>query len=100
MSTATQIVITHEHMDHIGGLTTHADLARVLPKAKLTREQLSEPERSLPARFPERALDGYQPLVYEQYHAIAPGVVLIKAPGHTPGSQMCTCRLRAAPSCC
>lgn len=88
MSTATQIVITHEHMDHIGGLIAHSDLKAVLPKARLTREQLSEPERSLPAKFPEHALDGYQPLVYDQYQAIAPGVVLIKAPGHTPGSQM------------
>jgi glyoxylase-like metal-dependent hydrolase (beta-lactamase superfamily II) len=88
MSTAAQIVITHEHMDHIGGLTAHRDLKALLPKARLTREQLSEPERSLPAKFPEHALDGYQPLVYDQYQAIAPGVVLIKAPGHTPGSQM------------
>jgi len=88
MSTAAQIVITHEHMDHIGGLIAHSDLKAVLPKARLTREQLAEPERSLPAKFPEHALDGYQPLVYDQYQAIAPGVVLIKAPGHTPGSQM------------
>jgi glyoxylase-like metal-dependent hydrolase (beta-lactamase superfamily II) len=88
MSTATQIVITHEHMDHIGGLTAHADLATILPKTKLTREQLLEPERSAPAKFPEHVLDGYQPLVYDQYHAIASGVVLIKAPGHTPGSQI------------
>lgn len=88
MSSATQIVITHEHMDHIGGLTAHPDLATVLPKTKLTLEQLSEPRRSDPAKFPEHALDGYQPLVYDHYHALAPGVVLIKAPGHTPGSQM------------
>ena len=88
MSTAAQIVITHEHMDHIGGLTAHSDLKAVLPGTRLTREQLSEPERSLPAKFPEHALDGYQPLVYDQYQAIAPGVVLIKAPGHTPGSQI------------
>jgi glyoxylase-like metal-dependent hydrolase (beta-lactamase superfamily II) len=88
MSTAVQIVITHEHMDHIGGLTAHTDLKTVLPKARLTREQLLEPQRSLPAKFPEHALDGYQPLVYEHYQAIAPGVVLIKAPGHTPGSQI------------
>lgn len=88
MSTAAQIVITHEHMDHIGGLTAHSDLKAVLPGTRLTREQLSEPERSLPAKFPEHALDGYQPLVYDQYQAIAPGVVLIRAPGHTPGSQI------------
>jgi glyoxylase-like metal-dependent hydrolase (beta-lactamase superfamily II) len=88
MVAARQIVITHEHMDHVGGLAAHPDLKAVLPKARLTREQLSDPDRSLPAEFPAGALDGYQPLVYEQYHAIAPGVVLIKAAGHTPGSQM------------
>ena len=88
MSTAAQIVITHEHMDHIGGLTTHTDLPNVLPKARLTREQLAHPQRSLPAKFPDHALDGYQPLVYDHYHALAPGVVLIKAPGHSPGSQI------------
>jgi glyoxylase-like metal-dependent hydrolase (beta-lactamase superfamily II) len=88
MAAASQIVITHEHMDHIGGLTAHPALANVLPKTRLTQEQLAHPEFSLPAKFPDHALDGYQPLVYEQYHALAPGVVLIKAPGHTPGSQM------------
>lgn len=88
ISNAAQIVITHEHMDHIGGLTARSDLATVLPRTRLTKEQLSHPERSLPAKFPEHALDGYQPLVYDQYYALAPGVVLIKAAGHSPGSQM------------
>lgn len=88
MAKATQIVITHEHMDHIGGLTAHPNLPDLLPQVRLTTEQLSQPERSLPAKFPDHLLDGYQPLVYEHYHALAPGVVLIKSPGHTPGSQM------------
>jgi glyoxylase-like metal-dependent hydrolase (beta-lactamase superfamily II) len=88
MSQAAQIVITHEHMDHIGGLTVHGDLPAVLTKARLTREQIADPGRSLPAKFPERALNGYQPLVYDDYLAIAPGVAVIKAAGHTPGSQM------------
>jgi len=88
MTSASLIVITHEHMDHIGGLTVHPDLAAILPSAMLTREQVANPALSLPARFPDDALDGYEPLDYDQYRVIAPGVALIKAPGHTPGSQM------------
>ncbi len=85
---ASLIVVTHEHMDHIGGLTEHADLKRILPAVELTQEQVDHPERSVPAAFPEGALNGYKPLVYDHYLAVAPGVVLIKSPGHSPGSQM------------
>jgi len=85
---ADQIVLTHEHVDHIGGLTHYADLANLQPALRLTREQVDHPEKSGDAKLPDAALKGYQPLVYDQYHALAPGVVLIKAPGHTPGSQM------------
>lgn len=88
MASASLIVITHEHMDHIGGLTVHPDLPAILPATRLTREQVDHPERSVPAEFPDGALDGYEPLTYEKYVVVAPGVVLIKAPGHSPGSQM------------
>jgi len=85
---ASLILITHEHVDHIGGLTEHADPKRILPATELTQEQVDHPERSVPAAFPAGALNGYKPLVYDHYLAIAPGVVLIKSPGHSPGSQM------------
>lgn len=85
---ASLILITHEHMDHIGGLTVHPDVKRILPSVRLTQEQVDHPERSVPAAFPEGTLDGYKPLVYDHYEAVAPGVVLIKSPGHSPGSQM------------
>ena len=88
MARASQIVITHEHMDHIGGLAANPDPAAVIARSRLTREQIANPSRSLPAKFPEHALDEYRTLDYERYLAIAPGVVLIKAAGHTPGSQM------------
>jgi glyoxylase-like metal-dependent hydrolase (beta-lactamase superfamily II) len=88
MTHASQIVITHEHLDHIGGLTEHPDIAGLKQALRLSREQISHPELMLPAKFSEHALDGYVPVDYEKYQAIAPGLVLIKAPGHTPGSQM------------
>lgn len=88
MEKAALIVITHEHLDHIGGLSAHPHLAQVLKSARLTKEQIDNPAYMTTAKFPDGALRGYRPLVYGRYAAIAPGVVLIKAPGHTPGSQM------------
>jgi glyoxylase-like metal-dependent hydrolase (beta-lactamase superfamily II) len=88
MAQSSLILVTHEHVDHIGGLTTHSNLAAVLAATKLTREQMANPTAMLPARFPDHALDGYVPLEYRKYEAVAPGMVLIKSPGHTPGSQM------------
>lgn len=85
---ASQIVITHEHMDHIGGLARHPRLAEVLTAARLTETQLAHTDRMFPARLPSELLSGYQALRYAQYHPLAPGVVLIAAPGHTPGSQI------------
>ena len=88
MDKASLIVITHEHLDHIGGLSAHPHLAHVLKATRLTKEQVDSPEYMTSAKLPDGALNGYRPLVYDRYVAIAPGVVLIKAPGHTPGSQM------------
>ncbi|HYL72892.1 MAG TPA: MBL fold metallo-hydrolase [Bryobacteraceae bacterium] len=88
LAQASLIVLTHEHPDHIGGLTVQPDLARVLKATRLTREQVDHPERMGSATWPAGALTGYQALQYDRYAAIAPGVVLIKSPGHSPGSQM------------
>lgn len=87
MLTAADILITHEHPDHLGGLVAAEDLTAVLAHTKLTREQVENAEARSGLKFPDGALASYQPLNYERYYAVAPGVVLIKAPGHTPGSQ-------------
>jgi glyoxylase-like metal-dependent hydrolase (beta-lactamase superfamily II) len=88
MTQSSLILVTHEHADHIGGLLTHPNLGAVLAATKLTREQIANTAAMLPARFPDHVLDGYMPLEYRKYGAVAPGMVLIKSPGHTPGSQM------------
>lgn len=88
ISDAGLIAITHEHPDHLGGITKNPDVANLHDALRLTHEQIADPERHDNPRFPAGALDGYEPLQYDGVTAIAPGVVLIEAPGHTHGSQM------------
>jgi glyoxylase-like metal-dependent hydrolase (beta-lactamase superfamily II) len=84
---ASLILITHEHFDHLGGIATSVYINEILPHLLLTTEQVKSPLIK-DAGFPSGALDGYKPLVYDRYYSPAPGIVLIKAPGHTPGQQI------------
>jgi len=85
---ASFILLTHEHMDHIGGLAAYPELAKIVSSVDMTKEQIDHPERSAPVVIAKDILGQFKPVVYDKYLAIAPGVVLIKAPGHSPGSQI------------
>jgi glyoxylase-like metal-dependent hydrolase (beta-lactamase superfamily II) len=88
MVAAQTIVVTHEHLDHIGGLLGSPHWKDLAPKALITREQYDHPENSDPVKWPEGSRPLFKPLDYQQAKAIAPGVVVMKAPSHTPGSQI------------
>jgi glyoxylase-like metal-dependent hydrolase (beta-lactamase superfamily II) len=86
MSTASAIYVTHEHGDHLGGLVAQTATA-AFARAHITKEQLAHPEILAPIVIPPNVAPLLKPLEYERAVAVAPGVVLLKAPGHTPGSQ-------------
>jgi glyoxylase-like metal-dependent hydrolase (beta-lactamase superfamily II) len=94
LATAQLIIVTHEHPDHVGGLLAQPNLKDLMGKARLTQIQVTELKKAIREAWISKlnvsptVFDGYQGIDDEPYQTIAPGVVLIKAPGHTPGSQM------------
>ncbi len=87
MEKASQIVVTHEHGDHMGGIASHPRPEKIADQIRLNVEQADAP-RSIDQALPPALLERIEPLDYADALAIAPGVVLKRAPGHTPGSQM------------
>lgn len=85
---ARKIVLTHEHADHSGGFASYASPENLVGRLELTREQLANTEQLASARFPTSLASALTSIDYETALALAPGVVLVKAAGHTPGSQM------------
>jgi len=88
MTRADWIVFTHEHADHIEGVASHPSPDAIRKRVRFTREQLENEKAMADVGLSPEEVAGFEPLVYEQLHALAPGVVLIRAAGHTPGSQM------------
>jgi len=92
MRKAEHIVITHEHFDHASGISDSPFLAEIAPKVAMTPEQLHG-KAADQAGFTPEIVQRLTPLKYDRLHLLSPGVVLVKAPGHTPGSQMVYVRL-------
>jgi glyoxylase-like metal-dependent hydrolase (beta-lactamase superfamily II) len=91
LTTARLIVVTHEHGDHVAGVIRTSRARELASRTILTRSQvqtlLTTPQMP-EIKLTEEMAARYLVVDYERYFPLAVGVVLIKAPGHTPGSQM------------
>jgi glyoxylase-like metal-dependent hydrolase (beta-lactamase superfamily II) len=85
------IVATHEHSDHVDGVINSPYFGDVAPRTMMTEAQmhtlLGKPGRGSGGLDSARARH-FVVVDYERALPIAPGVVLVRAPGHTPGSQI------------
>lgn len=94
-----RILLTHLHVDHIGGLT-HADGSAAFPRASLTMLAAEHAFWTDPGLL-STAPEGFRPLVAAARQAVAayadrlvllegeagaaPGITTLPIPGHTPG---------------
>jgi glyoxylase-like metal-dependent hydrolase (beta-lactamase superfamily II) len=88
---AKSIVMTHEHGDHIAGVLRTPIFAELAPKTTLTKTQVATLENE--PQMPEIKITAdqaakFKVIDYDKYFSYAPGIALVKAAGHTPGSQM------------
>jgi glyoxylase-like metal-dependent hydrolase (beta-lactamase superfamily II) len=102
LASVTDVVLTHMHMDHIGGLLVdgvkdqmHPDLRIHVADAELKFWESPDFSRtSMPAGFPDalrraanRFVKDYRSQLrpFDQEYEVAPGVVVRRTGGHTPG---------------
>jgi glyoxylase-like metal-dependent hydrolase (beta-lactamase superfamily II) len=98
----TDVVLTHLHMDHVGGLLTEGLRERLRPDLRIhlaareaefweapdfSHTEMPTPVPSTLRRVAREFLDTYRGNLrpFETDHEVAPGVLISRTGGHTPG---------------
>lgn len=89
MDQAELILLTHAHIDHVGSFLDHPRFEEIVDKAVITPGMLG----NINSLWRENARLISEPRELKPIEAVAPGVVLIQTPGHTPASEMIYVRL-------
>jgi len=92
------IILTHHHADHVAGVVTAANFSALAAKTIIAMDVadclMNSPHRPHLKLAPD-AIAKFIVLDYPQLYPVAPGIVLIRAPGHSPDSQMVYIRLQS-----
>jgi len=98
LNSARLIVFTHYHADHVAGVVTAKNFTELAAKtvcSTLTAELMVTTPHRLHLRLnPEQAAQ-FITVDFPELYPVAPGVVLIKAPGHSPDQMMVYARLQS-----
>ncbi len=90
------VVITHEHLDHIQGLAEVDDPAAMASRTFVPMAQYQNP--ATPELLSPALMKALEPVAYTGAHAIAPGMAVLPASGHTPGSQLVYVQMADGPA--
>ncbi len=92
------IVLTHHHADHVAGVICAANFSALAAKTVITMDVadclMNTPHRPH-LKLSAEALGAFIILDYPEYYPVAPGIVLIRSPGHSTDSQMVFVRLQS-----
>lgn len=83
---ASQVLITHEHLDHVMAIARHPQPEAIASRLRLTQPQLAGLPEHAPNGVLAPAIANAPPSDFTTPQRIAPGVVAHAAPGHTPGT--------------
>ena len=93
MLQAEQVLITHEHLDHVMAIARHPDPAALAPRLRLNALQLDAmPQFAIDGELADE-IAGSATTSFDGPERIAPGVVRVPSAGHTPGTQSFYVRL-------
>jgi glyoxylase-like metal-dependent hydrolase (beta-lactamase superfamily II) len=102
LGSVTDVVLTHMHFDHVGGLLVEGVKERLRPDLRIhvaaaevkfwaspdfSRTAMPPPLADLARRASKQFLDEYHSRLrpFEEEYEVAPGVVVHRTGGHTPG---------------
>jgi glyoxylase-like metal-dependent hydrolase (beta-lactamase superfamily II) len=98
LDAARLIVLTHHHADHVAGVVSAPNFAELAGKTIITMDVadclMNTPHRPH-LKLAQAAIAKFIVLDYPHYYPVAPGIVLIRAPGHSTDSQMVFIRLQS-----